>query len=876
MRPGPLGYHGTDSTTVGARRDTVMPGRRRVRARPDRGAPTTAKARTVTEQLHTTETTGYDFRAIEAKWPSFWAEQKVYEPVDDGSRERRYVLDMFPYPSGDLHMGHAEAFAMGDVVARYWRQRGYDVLHPIGWDSFGLPAENAAIKRDAHPAEWTYANIETQKASFKRYGISADWTRELHTSDPEYYRWTQWLFLQFHRKGLAYRKNSPVNWCPTDQTVLANEQVVNGACERCHTPVTKKALNQWYFKITDYADRLLEDMGALEGHWPERVLAMQRNWIGRSEGAHVHFVIEGAGEDGADRDVTVFTTRPDTLYGATFFVVAADAELAGRIVAPEHAEELAAYQERTKALSDIERQATDRPKTGVFLGRYAVNPLNGERLPVWAADYVLADYGTGAIMAVPAHDQRDLDFARTFDLPVRAVLDTGEEDPAVSGIATSGEGTLVNSGELSGLPKAEAVQRAIDIVEGAGTGHRQVNYRLRDWLLSRQRFWGTPIPIVHCGSCGEVPVPEDQLPVRLPEDLRGEQLAPKGQSPLAAAEDWVNVDCPSCGGPAQRDTDTMDTFVDSSWYYLRYVSPQDEEAPFDAEATRRWMPVDQYVGGVEHAILHLLYSRFFTKVLFDLSLVDFTEPFKALLNQGQVLNGGRAMSKSLGNGVDLREQLDEFGVDAVRLTMVFASPPEDDVDWADVSPQGAQKFLARAWRLTQDVTSAPGSAASAGDRSVRRAAHRAVHDSAQLLDAGKFNVVIAKTMELVNVVRKAIDSGCGPADPAVREAAEAVAVLLSLVAPYTAEDMWAALGHDGSVVVAGWPQVDPELLVDDTVTAVVQIKGKVRDRLEVPADIDEDALRALALASETIRRQLGDAEIRKVIVRAPKLVNIVA
>lgn len=830
----------------------------------------------MTEQQHTTESTGYDFRAIEATWPSFWAEQQVYAPVDDGSRERRYVLDMFPYPSGDLHMGHAEAFAMGDVVARYWRQRGYDVLHPIGWDSFGLPAENAAIKRDAHPAEWTYANIETQKASFQRYAISADWSREIHTSDPEYYRWTQWLFLQFHAKGLAYRKNSPVNWCPKDQTVLANEQVVNGACERCHTPVTKKALNQWYFKITDYADRLLEDMAALEGHWPERVLAMQRNWIGRSEGAHVRFAVEGAGENGTDRDVTVFTTRPDTLYGATFFVVAADAELAGEIVAPEHAAELAAYREQVKALSDIERQATDRQKTGVFLGRHAVNPLNGEKLPVWAADYVLADYGTGAIMAVPAHDQRDLDFARTFGLPVRAVLDTGQEDPAETGIATTGEGTLINSGELSGLEKTEAVERAIGLVEAAGTGNRQVNFRLRDWLLSRQRFWGAPIPIVHCGACGEVPVPEDQLPVRLPDDLRGEQLAPKGRSPLAAAESWVHVECPSCGGPALRDTDTMDTFVDSSWYYLRFASPNDENAAFDLEEARKWLPVDQYVGGVEHAILHLLYSRFFTKVLFDLGLVDFTEPFKALLNQGQVLNGGRAMSKSLGNGVDLGEQLDRFGVDAVRLTMVFASPPEDDVDWADVSPQGSQKFLARAWRLAQDVASAPGTDPAAGDPSVRRATHRAVDDAAQLLDASKFNVVIAKTMELVNVVRKAIDSGCGPADPAVREATEAVAVLLSLVAPYTAEDMWHALGHEGSVVVAGWPEVDPELLVDDTVTAVVQIKGKVRDRLEVPADIGEDALRELALGSETIRRQLGDAEIRKVIVRAPKLVNIVA
>ena len=829
----------------------------------------------MTEQQHTTETTGYDFRAIEAAWPSFWAEQQVYAPVDDGSRERRYVLDMFPYPSGDLHMGHAEAFAMGDVVARYWRQRGYDVLHPIGWDSFGLPAENAAIKRDAHPAEWTYANIETQKASFQRYAISADWSREIHTSDPEYYRWTQWLFLQFHRKGLAYRKNSPVNWCPKDQTVLANEQVVNGACERCHTPVTKKALNQWYFKITDYADRLLDDMAALEGHWPERVLAMQRNWIGRSEGAHVRFAIEGAGEGGTDREVTVFTTRPDTLYGATFFVVAADAELAGQIVAPEHAAELAAYREQVRALSDIERQATDRQKTGVFLGRHAVNPLNGEKLPVWAADYVLADYGTGAIMAVPAHDQRDLDFARTFDLPVRAVLDTGEEDPSVSGTATTGEGTLVNSGELSGLPKSEAIPAAVRILEEKGTGEKFVNFRLRDWLLSRQRFWGTPIPIIHCEECGEVPVPDDQLPVTLPTGLKGEALAPKGTSPLASVEEWVNVPCPSCDGPAKRDTDTMDTFVDSSWYFMRFVSPHFTEGPFDPEAVRNWMPVGQYVGGVEHAILHLLYSRFFTKVVKDMGLIEADEPFSALLNQGQVLNGGKAMSKSLGNGVDLGEQLDKYGVDAVRLTMVFASPPEDDVDWADVSPSGSAKFLARAWRLGQDVASEPGADAAAGDKKLRSVTHRTIADAAELLDAGKFNVVIAKLMELVNATRKTIDSGAGAADPAVREAAETVAVILSLFAPYTAEDLWNALGHPASVANAGWPAVDPSLLVQDTVTAIVQVKGKVRDRLEVPADVTEDALRELALASEQVQKTLDGAGIRTIIVKAPKLVNIV-
>ncbi|WP_035775001.1 leucine--tRNA ligase [Arthrobacter sp. H5] len=816
----------------------------------------------------------YNFAAIEAKWPSVWDRLGTFTPADDGSRGRRYVLDMFPYPSGDLHMGHAEAFAMGDVVARYYRQQGFDVLHPIGWDSFGLPAENAAIKRNAHPAEWTYTNIETQANSFRRYAISVDWSRRLQTSDPEYYRWTQWLFLRFFEKGLAYRKDHPVNWCPRDQTVLANEQVVNGACERCGSVVTKKTLNQWYFRITDYADRLLDDMEQLEGHWPERVLAMQRNWIGRSAGAHVTFTIEPA--DGQpERAVPVFTTRPDTLHGATFFVVAADSELASDLVTFDHAAALSTYLEQVKSLTDIERQATDREKTGVFTGRYAVNPLNSELLPVWAADYVLSDYGTGAIMAVPAHDQRDLDFARAFDLPVRMVVDTGDEDPAVTGTATTGDGTLINSGELNGLPKEQAIARAIELVTLQGTGEQTVNYRLRDWLLSRQRFWGTPIPIIHCSDCGEVAVPDDQLPVTLPENLRGEELSPKGTSPLAAVEEWVNVPCPQCGGDARRDTDTMDTFVDSSWYFLRFVSPHLTDAPFDSDAVNRWLPVGQYVGGVEHAILHLLYSRFFTKVLYDLGLVSFTEPFSALLNQGQVLNGGKAMSKSLGNGVDLGEQLDRFGVDAVRLTMIFASPPEDDVDWADVSPSGATKFLARAWRLGTDVTSNPGVDPAGGDRGLRSITHRMVADSAALLQNNKFNVVIARLMELVNATRKAIDSGPGGEDPAVREAAEAIAVVLSLFAPYTAEDLWERLGHQASVASAGWPTVDEGLLVQATVTAVVQVQGKVRDRLEVAPDISEEELRELALATDQVKRTLDGREIRTVIVRAPKLVNIV-
>lgn len=817
----------------------------------------------------------YDFRAMEAKWRPYWDETKVFQPTGDATKGRKYVLDMFPYPSGDLHMGHAEAFAIGDMNARYYKQCGYDVLHPIGWDSFGLPAENAAIKNDTHPKEWTYKNIETQAESFKRYAIAADWSRRLHTSDPEYYKWTQWLFEQFYKKGLAYRKDSMVNWCPKDQTVLANEQVVNGSCERCGTTVTKKSLNQWYFKITDYAQQLLDDMEQLEGKWPDRVLLMQRNWIGRSEGAEVRFEIE-ATEDQPAESFTVFTTRPDTLYGATFIVVAADAAFAEQIVAPEQKAALEQYREDIKALSDIDRQSSEREKTGVFTGRYAINPLTGAKLPVWASDYVLADYGTGAIMAVPAHDQRDLDFALKFDLPVVKVLDVeGAEDPATSGVATAGDGVLVNSGELTGLPKAEAIAKAIELVEAAGTGEGKVIYRLRDWLLSRQRFWGTPIPVIHCEDCGEVLVPEDQLPVLLPDNLRGEQLAPKGQSPLAAADDWAIVPCPECGKQARRDSDTMDTFVDSSWYFLRYVSPNYDEGPFDPQAMREWGAVDMYVGGVEHAILHLLYARFFTKVVRDLGLIQHDEPFKALMNQGQVLNGGKAMSKSLGNGVNLGEQLDKFGVDAIRTTMIFASPPEDDVDWADVSPAGSQKFLARAWRVAQDVTSEPGVDATTGDLELQKLIARTVHEVQGLIEGGKFNVVVAKTMELVNATRKAIDSGAGAADPAVRKAAETIAILLSLYAPYTAEDMWHVLGHDTPVLTAGFPEVDPALLVDDTVTAIVQIKGKVKARLEVAKDISEQELQELALADAAVQRSIGDAEIRKVIVRAPKLVNIV-
>jgi leucyl-tRNA synthetase len=817
------------------------------------------------------EHAAYDFAYVQEKWLPIWDKLEPFKSGrSDDARPKKYVLDMFPYPSGDLHMGHAEAYALGDVIARYWIQRGFNVMHPIGWDAFGLPAENAAIKRNEDPRIWTYENIATQKASMRRYACSFDWDRVFNTCDPEYYKWNQWLFIELHKRGLAYRKDSAVNWCPGCQTVLANEQVVAGLCERCDTAVTKKKLNQWYFKITDYADRLLDDMAQLEGQWPDKVLTMQRNWIGRSEGGNVKFAVEGREEP-----LSIYTTRLDTLHGATFMVVAADSALAAELAAGGPVEkEFNEYLDTIKAASDIDRLATDRPKTGVDLKRFAINPVNGEKLPIWASDYVLADYGTGFIMACPAHDQRDLDFAKAMGLPVRIVVQTDEEDPAISGVAALKEGTMVNSGSLNGLNKDDATDKVLGELEAKGLGNRARNYRLRDWLVSRQRYWGTPIPIVHCDKCGEVAVPADQLPLTLP-DAKGLDLKPKGQSPLAAATDWVNTKCPTCGGPALRDTDTMDTFVDSSWYFLRYPSSTNHNEPFSRKDVDTWLPVDQYVGGVTHAILHLLYSRFFTKVLHDIGMLGFNEPFTRLLNQGMVVMDGSAMSKSRGNLVRLSDELENHGVDAIRLSMVFAGPPEDDVDWSDVSPSGSVKFLTRAWRLSGDVTSAPGVDFAKGDLSLRKATHKALHDASFAVESFRFNVAVARVMELVNATRKAIDSGCGAADPAVREATEAIAIMLSLVAPFTSEEMWERLGHKPAVALAGWPAVDPALLVADEVEAVVQINGKIKERILVSPTISDSELEAQALAHPTIAKELAGATPKKVIARAPKLVNIV-
>ncbi|OZB85894.1 leucine--tRNA ligase [Microbacterium sp. 13-71-7] len=849
------------------------------------------------ESLSAHELQARQAQRLQDKWQRYWAENETFKAGGtEDVRPRKYVLAMFPYPSGDLHMGHAENYLYSDIVARFWRHRGHNVLNPIGWDSFGLPAENAAIRRGADPREWTYQNIAQQKAGFQAYGVSFDWSRVLHTSDEEYYRWNQWLFLKLYERGLAYRKKSPVNWCPNDQTVLANEQVVDGRCERCGAEVVKKNLTQWYFRITDYADRLLDDLNQLEGFWPHKVLQMQRNWIGRSIGADVDFAIEG--REGV---VTVFSTRPDTLHGATFMVVAPDSDLASELAAGSSEDVRMRFQDyltQVQKTSEIDRQSADRPKTGVFLDRFAINPVNGERLPIWAADYVLADYGHGAVMAVPAHDQRDLDFARAFDLPVKVVVDTtapitgalpvievdedgvpiepleslDDQHPAKTGIALTGDGRMINSGELNGLSKRNAIARAIEQLEAAGTGRAAKNYRLRDWLISRQRFWGTPIPMLHTQDGEIVPVPEEQLPVRLPS-IEGLDLSPKGSSPLGAATSWVQTTVPGTGEPALRDPDTMDTFVDSSWYYLRFLSPNSDTVAFDVDEARRWAPIDSYIGGVEHAILHLLYARFITKVLFDMGLIDFTEPFSSLINQGMVILDGAKMSKSKGNLVLFQEELDAYGADALRVALAFAGPVEDDKDWKDVSTTGAQKFLARALRAAQDVSSSVDVVFDGGDAALRRVTHHLLADAPALVEQTKFNVLVARLMELVNAIRKTIDAGSGPADPAVREAAETVAVMLDLVAPHTAEEMWEILGHEPSVGLVTWRQADPLLLVEDSATCAVQVNGKVRTTLEVPAKIGDADLEALARADEKVQRALDGKEIVRVIVRAPKIVN---
>ncbi len=809
----------------------------------------------------------YEPAQIEPKWQRVWEEDGLYRASEDPDdpRPRFYALDMFPYPSGDLHMGHAEAFSGGDAVARFRWMQGYNVLHPIGWDGFGLPAENAAIQRGIHPKEWTYANIDQQRRSFQRTGMSFDWTRQFNTCDPEYYRWTQWLFVKLFERGLAYRKTAPANWCPKDQTVLANEQVQNGACERCGTPVVRKDLTQWFFKITDYAQRLLDDMDELTD-WPERVVTMQRNWIGRSEGAEVDFEILETGET-----VPIFTTRPDTLWGVTFFVFALEHPMVARLAELGGSwDEVKVMQDRLQATPLTNREQAES-REGIALGVHAVNPVNGERVPCLVAPYVLMEYGTGAIMGVPAHDQRDFEFARQHGLDIRVVIQPeGEPRDADTMVeAYDHEGVMVRSGRFDGERSPESIGKVTKWLEAEGRGRAAVTFRLRDWLISRQRYWGAPIPIVHCEVDGEVPVSESDLPVLLPDDV---DFRPGGESPLARHDVFVKTRCPRCGRDARRDTDTMDTFVDSSWYFYRYCSPGATDVAFRPPDVARWMPVSQYTGGVEHAILHLLYSRFFTKVLHDMGLVGFTEPFPRLMNQGQVIFAGASMSKSRGNVVEPMPIVQRWGADSMRLIMLFAGPFEDDIDWKLIAGEpekrpGVTAWLGRVFGAVQDAAERTAREPEA----LRRQTHRAVKAVTEDLERFRFNTAISKLMVLTNEMRAALD-----ADGGAREAATALVQMLAPFAPFAAEELWReVLGNGSSVHESSWPVYDQSLAAEETVTLIVQVDGKVRDKVEVPAEADETACLELARTSMNARRAIGGRTVKREIVRAPRLVNLV-
>ena len=807
----------------------------------------------------------YEPAQIEEKWQRVWAEARAFnvpnpEPGTDRSR-KSYVLEMLPYPSGTLHMGHVLVYTIGDVLTHFRRRNGLEVLRPMGYDSFGLPAENAAIKEGGNPRSIIERNIEHIRWEFKRFGYAFDWDRELSTHEPEYYRWTQWLFLRLFEAGLAYRKEAPVNWCPNDLTVLANEQVKDGRCERCGAEVVLRNLTQWFFRITDYADALLDEMKDLD--WPERILAMQRHWIGRSQGAEVVFRI-----DELDLDVPVFTTRPDTLFGATFFVLAPEHPLVERLAegAPNESE-IREYVARTGAKRAEERAAATE-KTGVFAGWYVVNPVDGDRLPIWISDYVLMDYGTGAIMAVPAHDERDFEFAQTFDLPVRTVVaPAGSEEPAAEGAFSShtADERLVNSGEFSGLPSPEAKIAIVEWLAARGLGRATVSFRLRDWGFSRQRYWGCPIPIVYCDACGTVPVPDEDLPVVLPEI---DDYVPRGKAPLASNEEWMNVACPRCGGPAVREPDTMDTFVDSSWYFLRYCDAHDDTAPFDRRIVDYWCPIDNYTGGVDHAIMHMIYARFFVKALNDLGLVGFREPFKRFFGNGWVKSGGSKMSKSKGNVIGPDELVARYGADPIRLYILFLGPADQDMEWTEEGIDGMARFVRRLWRVI-GAAAEQAPAGDPGDGPLVRKAHETIARVTD--DLGRrysFNTAIAAVMELVNELARQ------PADPGARFAAETAVSLVQPYAPHVAEELWQQLGHE-RLWAQPWPEADPALLERDTFELVVQVNGKVRDRFEVPADTPEDELIERARASEKVGAHLDGKEIHKTIVVPRKLVNLV-
>ena len=819
----------------------------------------------------------YDFTEIESKWQKIWADEKAFRTVEDPDREKYYVLEMFPYPSGKLHMGHVRNYSIGDVIARYKKMAGFNVLHPMGYDSFGLPAENAAIQHDAEPAKWTFDNMEEMDRQLASMGLSYDWDRKVATCTPEYYRWTQWIFIQFYKKGLAYKKDNPVNWCPSCQTVLANEQVVDGKCERCHTEVTKKNLSQWYLKITDYADRLLGNLDRLEG-WPDKVKTMQRNWIGKSYGANIDFEIKDS-----DKKLEVFTTRADTLFGATYMVMSPEHPFVDELVAgrPEEAD-VKAYQEKARRMTDIERTSTTNEKTGVFTGRYAINPVNGKEIPVWISDYVLMGYGTGAIMAVPAHDQRDFDFAKAFGLEIIPVVDP--EDPSIDLYdlkeAFVAEGKMINSGQFDGLNNREAIPKMIDWLNEKGIGDKTVNFRLRDWLISRQRYWGTPIPMIWCDDCGWVPEKEENLPVLLPTDV---EFTGKGESPITTSRTFIDTVCPCCGKPARREVDTMDTFLDSSWYFLRYCDAHNEKLPFSKERSDHWMNVDQYIGGVEHAILHLMYARFFQMFLYDLGMTSEEEPFRNLLTQGMVIKDGAKMSKSLGNVVSPAEIQAKYGSDTARLFILFAAPPEKELDWSDEGVDGSYRFLNRVYRLVIEYIDeirgdkkVPGTyeAKNDADKSLCFMLNSAIKKVTE--DAGgrfNFNTAIASIMELVNEMYKYKNGEINL--PLFNDAVENLLVLLNPFCPHVTEELWNRLGHEDRLYNKEWPSYDESALVKDEIEFILQINGKLKDRLRLPNDSQKEVVEEAARASERFAEATEGREVVKVIFVPNKIINFV-
>jgi leucyl-tRNA synthetase len=807
----------------------------------------------------------YNPHEIEPKWQALWESERAFAVPNPAPGEPEwdepstYVLEMLPYPSGELHMGHVKNYTLGDVVAHFRRRNGWRVLRPMGYDAFGLPAENAAIKEGGQPRAITERNIGRIREQMRRMGWAIDWEREISTHTPEYYRWTQLLFLKLLERGLAYRKESLQNWCPNDQTVLANEQVVDGRCERCGAEVEKRSLEQWFFRITDYAEALLDEMELLE-HWPERVLTMQRNWIGRSEGAEVVFRVEGS-----EIDLPVFTTRPDTLFGATFFVMAPEHPLVGELVAGRPEEEaVRAYVKQAQGRSSIERE--EKEKDGVSTGRNVINPVNGEPIPIWIADYVLMEYGTGAIMAVPAHDERDHAFARQYELPIVQVIAPREGDIDVQAeayVSSSDEDVMVKSGAFSGLPSPQGKKKIIDWLGAEGLGEATVSYRLRDWLISRQRYWGCPIPVVYCERCGVVPVPEEELPLLLPEVS---EFLPKGRSPLATAEEWVAVRCPSCGGAARRETDTLDTFVDSSWYFIRYCDPHNSAQPWSREIVDHWMPVDQYIGGIEHAILHLMYARFFTKALNDLGMLGFREPFARLFTQGMIYYRGAKMSKSKGNVVAPDAMIRRYGADAVRLNILFMGPADQDAEWQDSGVEGTSRFLGRLWRTTLEAAERP---VSPEATPLVRKAHQTIAKVTDDIDRRfAFNTPIAAVMELVNEINRA------PEDPGARFAAETAVSLIQPYAPHVAEELWQRLGHE-RLWEQPWPRFDESLLEREIFELVVQVNGKLRDRLEASVEATEEELVELARSSTRVAPYIEGKQVRKTIVVPRKLVNLV-